>query len=126
MKNLILTSALIIGASAPAFAQSQLEMQLGVAPGVYSTAQLAQLKGVAGETGNDAMVRLDVNKSVTVSSSNAVPPTAVKIFADLQRAGDDTNARLFADNMKGTTFSGQSGNARAQAVLNQFTEQSDS
>ncbi|MGB8622176.1 MAG: hypothetical protein WCD16_05100 [Paracoccaceae bacterium] len=122
MKNLILTSALILGASAPAFAQSQLEMQLGVEPGVYSTAQLAQIKGVAGESGNDAMISLDSNKSVTMSSSNAVPPKAVKIFAELKRAGDDTNARLFADNMTGTTFSGQAD----QMIANQFPEQSDS
>lgn len=45
MKRLALTTAFIIAAAAPAFANDQLARSLGLEPGVYSSAELAQIKG---------------------------------------------------------------------------------
>ncbi len=45
MKRLALTTAFIIAAAAPAFANDQLARSLGLEPGVYSPAELAQIKG---------------------------------------------------------------------------------
>jgi len=52
MKTLALTTALILGAAAPALAQSQLAQQLGV-DGSYSASQLAILKDHSTQTSND-------------------------------------------------------------------------
>ena len=49
MKRIILTTALLLGAAAPALAQSQLERSLGVEPGRFTSAELAQLQGKAHE-----------------------------------------------------------------------------
>ena len=46
MKNLIITTALALAVAAPAFANDQLARSLGVEPGVYTTADLATIKGV--------------------------------------------------------------------------------
>lgn len=43
MKKIALTTAIALGLAAPAFASSQLERSLGVAPGTYSTVQLAEM-----------------------------------------------------------------------------------
>jgi len=43
MKSLILSSAIALSLAAPAFASDQLALSLGVEPGVYTTAQLADL-----------------------------------------------------------------------------------
>ncbi len=44
MKGFTLTTAIALGVAAPAVASDQLAASLGVGPGQYSTAQLAQLK----------------------------------------------------------------------------------
>jgi len=46
MKLIALTTALVVAASAPAFANAQLARSLGVEPGTLTTAQLAQVKAV--------------------------------------------------------------------------------
>jgi hypothetical protein len=43
MKNLFLTTAVALSLAAPAFASDQLALSLGVEPGVYTTAELADL-----------------------------------------------------------------------------------
>lgn len=45
MKRTLIASALVAAIAAPAFANSQLEATLGVAPGVYTSAELAAIKG---------------------------------------------------------------------------------
>lgn len=45
MKRTLIVSALVAAIAAPAFANSQLEQILGVEPGVYTSAELAAIKG---------------------------------------------------------------------------------
>lgn len=56
MKTLVLTTALALGITAPAFAQSQLAASLGVDAGTYSVSQLAILKDHSTQTSNDGRV----------------------------------------------------------------------
>ena len=56
MKRIALTTAIALGLAAPAFANDQLARSLGVEPGVYTTAQLVELKDAVEATGNDARV----------------------------------------------------------------------
>lgn len=44
MKTFALTTALALGLAAPVFANDQLALNLGVEPGVFTTAELAQIK----------------------------------------------------------------------------------
>lgn len=44
MNRIVLTTALILAAAAPAFANDQLAASIGVEPGVYSTAELVAIK----------------------------------------------------------------------------------
>ena len=53
MKRIVLTSAIVLGLAAPAFANSQLEKTLGVDAGVYSLSQLVALKDAAEKTDNE-------------------------------------------------------------------------
>lgn len=73
MKTALFT-ALALAVATPALASSQLERQLGVEPGVHTTAELVALKlGQDHETGDGARVSIDAVASgdVTISASNA-------------------------------------------------------
>ncbi|MEM8632003.1 MAG: hypothetical protein AAGF74_12255 [Pseudomonadota bacterium] len=58
MKRIALTAAAALLVAAPAFAQSQLERSLGVEPGVYSLAELVELKDKSTFEGNDGALYL--------------------------------------------------------------------
>ncbi len=51
MKTFAITTALIAAVAAPAFAQSQLERDLGVPAGTYSATQLSALANAAEQDG---------------------------------------------------------------------------
>ena len=74
MTRIALTSALAIAIAAPAFADTQLERQLGVEPGVYTSAELAAIKGsYDSDTGYNFPVRGGVvsTQSVGISAGHA-------------------------------------------------------
>lgn len=117
MKTILTTAAIVLGASLPAAAASQLEMQLGVTPGVYSTADLVALKFASEETGNQARVQLGEDSGMVVSSSNVQNSRAAEIFAEIARESDDGIQRVFADNPVVTTYGSSAVNARAEAIF---------
>ncbi len=81
MKKLALTTALVLGAAAPALAQTQLEASLGVDAGQFTLNELVQLKNAASiDSNNDARVFID-NEVVRFSASDAHNGTAQDIFA---------------------------------------------
>lgn len=53
MKRIVLTSAIILGLAAPAFARSQLEAAVGVEADTYTVSELVQLKFTQDENGSD-------------------------------------------------------------------------
>lgn len=83
MKNIVLTSALIIATSVPAFAASTLEATLNVEAGKYTTAQLVEMNFAQSETGSDARVYFGSNKGVSIR--------AAEIFAKI--AAEDTGTQ---------------------------------
>lgn len=114
MKTALFT-ALAIAVAAPAFASSQLERQLGVEPGVYSSAELAALAlGRDHDTGDGA--RTDVaaidRGDVVISSSNAAASTgavrAIAIAGASHETGDGARlgqvAPTVVDGPTGTAF----------------------
>ncbi|MEM8632695.1 MAG: hypothetical protein AAGF74_15790 [Pseudomonadota bacterium] len=56
MKTLTLTAALAALLAAPAFANDQLARSLGVEPGIYTTAELAEMQNKSSLRGNEAKV----------------------------------------------------------------------
>ncbi|MHC0053317.1 hypothetical protein [Actibacterium sp. D379-3] len=108
MKTFILTSAIALGLSAPAFADTQLERLLGVEPGVYTATQLVALASAADQTGNDARVYFgDPAESVARSGSLYANASVRATFAELAAASDDGNDRLNAGATdRGITFAG--------------------
>ena len=98
MKKIVFT-AIALAIATPALASSQLERQLGVEPGLYTTAELAALQlGRSHETGDGARVtaRVAHGSDVVISSSNAMASAAtgaaIEIFASSHETGD--GARL--------------------------------
>ena len=83
MKTIVLTSALIIAASVPAFAGSTLEATLNVEAGKYTTAQLVAMNFAQSKTGSDARVYFGENKGVSTR--------AAEIFAEL--SAEDTGTQ---------------------------------
>lgn len=125
MKKLALTTALILGVSAPAFAQSQLEKDLGVAPGVYSAAQIVALKSAAEQTGNDATVYFGDKSVAVMSSSNIANARAHSIAQSIAKASDDGNERLFAANVGKSPVGHGAINATAAAIFADIAAASD-
>jgi hypothetical protein len=79
MKRLILTSALALAVAAPAFANDQLARSLGLEPGVYTTAELAAIKGVreaASSTDAATAASLEALYTSGVVSTQSVEDTA--------------------------------------------------
>lgn len=120
MKRFILTTALVLGAAAPALAQTQLEMQLGVPAGAYTLAQQVAMKGASDLSGNDARLFFSgKTDGVVMSTSNGANRIATKIFADLAKE-KDSNTRYFADHTVVTTYSGGAVNATAQRIFQEL------
>ena len=96
--KLALTSALVIALTAPAFASSQLERQLGVEPGVYSFSELAAIKG---SYDTDNGYNIAPRGDVVSTQSVGISPAHAQLAATL---GVDANDYSFAElaNIKGS------------------------
>ena len=96
MKTALFT-ALALAIATPALAQSQLERQLGVEAGVFTTSELAAIHaGRDHEAGDGARVTVDNVKStnISMSSSNATASAGLaKAFA-LVNGSRDGGARI--------------------------------
>jgi hypothetical protein len=98
MKRIILTSALALAIAAPAFASDQLARNLGVEPGVYTTAELATIKGIReGAVGTDAATASaleDLFAQGIVSTQSVGSIGHAQLAANLGLDGDYTTAEL--------------------------------
>ena len=99
MKRIAITTALALAIAAPAFANDQLARSLGVEPGVYTTAELATIKGL-GESG-DSLDRETGNVLAGLFSRGVVSTQSVGAAGNAQLArslgldaGDFTAAEL--------------------------------
>jgi len=119
MKTLLLTSALLIGAS-PVLAQTQLERQLGVPAGKYTNSQLAELAAAANETGSDARVYFGNDSTTRMSSRGVAAERAANVFAWFAREDDDTQRRAQAGQLTPTPQSDGAVNATAARILAQI------
>lgn len=111
MKKIVLT-AIAFAIATPALAASQLERQLGVEPGVYTTAELAALKlGQSHETGDGARVsvRAANGGDVVISSSNAMAGAATKAAIDIFAASHETGDGARIGQTAPTVVDGPSG-----------------
>ncbi len=124
MKNLILSTALILGATVPAVAQQY------NAPGVVNQTALEVFAAQAqrADNGNDRAFSLTQDtraaSPATLSTRGTVSPQAREIFAGLARSSDNGATRALADNA-GTLISGTAVNARAQAIFERLAIESD-
>ena len=125
MKTLLLTSALLIGA-APVLAQTQLERQLGVPAGKYTTSQLAELAAASNETGSDARVYFGNDSATRVSSRGVTSERAAEVFARFAREDDDSQRRAQAGKVTPTPHSSGAVNATAERILAQIKANSRS
>ena len=82
MMKLTFAAALATAIAAPVFAQSQLEGGLGVEAGQYTVSELAKLKSVESEVGNDARLFFG-NQTIRFSHRDLHNDRASGIFADL-------------------------------------------
>lgn len=86
MTRIFATTALVLSMAAPAFASDQLARSLGVEPGVYSTAQLVELKSAI-EGNNDQQVQFILDSAgtdgFTASTMSAPSAGKAQIAADL-------------------------------------------
>ena len=99
MKRIVLTSALLAALAAPAFASTQLELSLGVEPGVYSTAELIDLRRAVE---NDDKAR--INFILSGGPSGSVSQNVASVEASIERAieeGDYRQAAFLQDRLDG-------------------------
>ncbi|MBL3572419.1 hypothetical protein JMK10_06695 [Rhodovulum sulfidophilum] len=89
MKTLALTAAAFVALSAPVFAQTQLEQDLGVQPGSYSASQLIELKAAAEKDGPLSRVWFSPASSTTMSTSGYANARVAKIVASLAAESDN-------------------------------------
>lgn len=98
MKRIILTSALALAITAPAFASDQLARNLGLEPGVYTTAELATIKGVReAATNTDAATAASLEGlfgNGVVSTQSVAGTANAQLAANLGLSGDYTTAEL--------------------------------
>lgn len=96
MKTFILSTAIALSLVAPAVASDQLARSLGVEPGVFSTAQLVQLRA-AQENDDRALVAyiLSGDAAVNVAPANAAGLEAA--IARFTEEGDFTQAGKLED-----------------------------
>ena len=119
MTRIALTSALAIAIAAPAFADTQLERQLGVEPGIYTTAELAAIKGSYDtDTGYNFPPRGDVVSTQSVGISAGHAQLAAQLGVD---ANDYSFAELAAikgsfDSDTGYNFPAKGGVVSTQSV----------
>lgn len=65
MKRIVLTTAIVLGLAAPAFAASQLERTVGADTGAYTLSQLVELKFAADEHGGGSRVVIADNSGIS-------------------------------------------------------------
>jgi hypothetical protein len=98
MKRIMITSVLALAIAAPAFASDQLARNLGVEPGVYTTAELATIKGVReNATSTDvatAATLEDLFSQGVVSTQSVGSIGNAQLAANLGLDGDYTTAEL--------------------------------
>jgi hypothetical protein len=98
MNRILITSALALAIAAPAFANDQLARNLGLEPGVYTTAELATIKGVReAATGTDAATAAslaDLFGNGVVSTQSVAGSANAQLAANLGLSGDYTTADL--------------------------------
>ena len=104
MTRIALTTALVLGLSAPAFANEQLARSLGVDAGDYTTAQLVQL-GNALSSDEHIVAKAITDGSAVVSTQSFGAPAA-----------DAAIARLFAEDDEKRIYNA-SGVADGSAVV---------
>ena len=88
MMKLTLAAALATAIAAPAVAQTQLERSLGVEAGQFTVSELAKLKAVETEEGNDARVFFG-NQVIRFSSLNLHNDRAASIFDQINAASKE-------------------------------------
>jgi hypothetical protein len=98
MKRAILTSVLALAIAAPAFASDQLARNLGLEPGVYTTAELATIKGVREAASNtDAATAASLEGlfgNGVVSTQSVAGSANAQLAANLGLDGTYTTADL--------------------------------
>lgn len=98
MKRIILTSAIALAIAAPAFANDQLARNLGLEPGVYTTAELATIKGVReAATNTDSLTAASLEGlfgNGVVSTQSVAGSANAQLAANLGLSGDYTTAEL--------------------------------
>ena len=107
MKLFVSTMTLTLSLAGASLAQSQLERNLGVEPGRYTTQELAILKVAAEQNGEGARVFFSPTTNTVASSHGTTVTRASAILAEIAEAGDDTAYRAGAERAGGVTFSGQ-------------------
>ncbi len=85
MMKLTLAAAVAATIAAPVFAQTQLERSLGVDAGQFTVSELAKLKAVETEEGNDARVFFG-NQTIRFSNLNLHNDRAASIFDQINEA----------------------------------------
>ena len=76
MKRIVLTSAIILGLSAPAFAQSQLERSLNLEAGAYTLSQQVQI--LAARQSDDSHKTAYIPSNATASSMGSTDSDALR------------------------------------------------
>ncbi|MBK5932566.1 hypothetical protein C8N32_11150 [Rhodovulum imhoffii] len=122
MKRFALTAAIALTAAAPALAQTQLEKNLGVEPGVYTPNELARMKVAVEQTGNDAMIWLDGAKAAALSTRALINDEAQRILRAERANSDDGIDRLFANTAAFNPVSVPHVNARAEAIATEIAD----
>ena len=116
MKAFVAATAVVLGLAAPAFAASQLEADLGVPAGEYTTAQLAELHFNQDKPVSERAVYFGGETAATVSSKSALNPAAEAIFVSLD--AEDKPALDVAQQIDTTTvYSSAVVNDRAAAIF---------
>lgn len=98
MTRIILASALALAIAAPAVANDQLARNLGQDPGVFTTAELATIKGIReAATSTDAQTAQTLESLFAggvVSTQSVAGPAAAQLALNLGIDGDYTTAEL--------------------------------
>jgi hypothetical protein len=83
MNRIVLTTALVLGLGAPVLASDQLALSLGVAPGVYTAAQLSQLKAAQDDDHGTGTYMIDGVAVRGSSKTGEASPGKVQLAASL-------------------------------------------
>ncbi|NVO24270.1 hypothetical protein HJ526_13275 [Donghicola sp. C2-DW-16] len=117
MKRILATTAVVLGLAAPAFASStQLEADLGVSAGEYTTSQLAMMHFEQDKPVSERSTYMSGDPTATVSSKSSVNPAAEAIFVSLD-AEDKPALDVTQQLDTATVYSSAVVNDRAAAIF---------